>query len=41
MMDLRAGTLNDRSMTGKGSEIVDMMNRRKVDILCVQETKWK
>ena len=25
MMDLGAGTLNDRSMTGKDSEIVDMM----------------
>ena len=41
MMDLRVGTLNVESMTGKGSEIVDMMDRRKVDILCVLETKWK
>ncbi|KAK3570202.1 hypothetical protein QTP86_016526 [Hemibagrus guttatus] len=29
----------DRS--GKGRELVDMMERRKVDILCVQETRWK
>ncbi|KAK3545365.1 hypothetical protein QTP70_005980 [Hemibagrus guttatus] len=28
-------------MTGKGRELVDMMERRKVDILCVQETRWK
>ncbi|KAI5624580.1 hypothetical protein C0J50_15862 [Silurus asotus] len=28
-------------MTGKGREIADMMVRRKVDMLCVQETKWK
>ncbi|XP_051793709.1 uncharacterized protein LOC127530597 [Acanthochromis polyacanthus] len=28
-------------MTGKGRELVDMMQRRKVDILCVQETRWK
>ncbi|KAK3559897.1 hypothetical protein QTP86_026171 [Hemibagrus guttatus] len=28
-------------MTGKGRELADMMERRKVDILCVQETKWK
>ncbi|KAI5615334.1 hypothetical protein C0J50_10843 [Silurus asotus] len=28
-------------MTGKGREIADMMERRKVDMLCVQETKWK
>ncbi|KAI5625955.1 hypothetical protein C0J50_14509 [Silurus asotus] len=28
-------------MTGKGREIADMMERRKVDMLCVQEIKWK
>ncbi|MCJ8749471.1 hypothetical protein PDJAM_G00176620 [Pangasius djambal] len=28
-------------MTGKGRELADMMERRTVDILCVQETKWK
>ncbi|KAK3510848.1 hypothetical protein QTP70_022792 [Hemibagrus guttatus] len=28
-------------MTGKGRELADMMDRRKVDILCVQETRWK
>ncbi|MCJ8737661.1 hypothetical protein PDJAM_G00026650 [Pangasius djambal] len=28
-------------MTGKGKELADMMERRKVDILCVQETRWK
>ncbi len=28
-------------MTGKGRELADMMEWRKVDILCVQETKWK
>ncbi|KAF7687188.1 hypothetical protein HF521_014416 [Silurus meridionalis] len=28
-------------MTGKVKEIADMMERRKVDMLCVQETKWK
>ncbi|KAI5097893.1 hypothetical protein C0J45_11620 [Silurus meridionalis] len=28
-------------MTGKGREIADMMERRKVDMLCVQQTKWK
>ncbi|KAI5099616.1 hypothetical protein C0J45_10168 [Silurus meridionalis] len=29
------------TMTGKGREVADMMERRKVDMLCVQETKWK
>ncbi|TRY54572.1 hypothetical protein DNTS_001573 [Danionella cerebrum] len=28
-------------MTGKGRELADMMERRKVDILCVRETRWK
>ncbi|KAK3506645.1 hypothetical protein QTP70_011570 [Hemibagrus guttatus] len=28
-------------MTGKGRELADMMERRKVDILCVQVTRWK
>ncbi|KAK3572610.1 hypothetical protein QTP86_000856 [Hemibagrus guttatus] len=38
---LRIGTLNVGTMTGKGRELADMMARRKVDILCVQETRWK
>ncbi|KAK3537905.1 hypothetical protein QTP70_024567 [Hemibagrus guttatus] len=38
---LRIGTLNVGTMTGKGRELADMMERIKVDILCVQETRWK
>ena len=38
---LRVGNWNVGSMTGKGREIVDIMQRRKIDIMCVQETKWK
>ncbi|KAK3544010.1 hypothetical protein QTP70_033140, partial [Hemibagrus guttatus] len=38
---LRIGTLNVGTMTGKGRELADMMERRKVDILCAQETRWK
>ena len=34
-VEVRAATLNVGSMTGKGRELVDMMERRKVDILCV------
>ena len=34
-------TLNVGSMTGRGREIVDVMEKRKIDILCVQETRWK
>ena len=29
------------TMTGKGRELDELMVKRKVDILCVQETKWK
>ena len=28
-------------MTGKGRELADMMERRNVDTLCLQKTKWK
>ena len=35
------GTLNIGTMTGRGRELADMMERRNVDILCPQETKWK
>ncbi|KAK3549302.1 hypothetical protein QTP70_034530 [Hemibagrus guttatus] len=38
---LRIGTLNVGTMTGKGRELAYVMERRKVDILCVQETRWK
>ena len=38
---LRVATLNVRTMIGKGREVADLMERRGVDILCVQETRWK
>ena len=28
-------------MTRSGGELADLMERRNVDILCLQETKWK
>ena len=28
-------------MTGRSREVADVMERRKIDILCVQETLWK
>jgi hypothetical protein len=36
---LRVGTWNIGSLTGKLQEIVDTMIRRRVNILCFQETK--
>ena len=38
---IRVGTLNIGTMTGRGRELADMMEQRNVDILCLQETKWK
>ena len=38
---LRVTTLSVGTMTGKGREVADLMEQRGVDILCVQETRWK
>jgi hypothetical protein len=38
---VRIGTWNVGSLTRKLREVVDTMIRRRVNILCVQETKWK
>ena len=38
---INVGTLNIGTMTGRRRELADMMERRNVDILCLQETKWK
>ena len=40
-MKLKAATLNVGTMTGKGREVADLMERRRVVILCVQEIRWK
>ena len=37
----RVATLNVGIMTGKGREVADLVERRKLDILCMQETRWK
>ena len=38
---VRVGTLNIGTMTGRGKELANLMERRNVDILCLEETKWK
>ena len=38
---IRIGSWNIGSLTGKGRELVDVMQRRNIKILCIQETKWK
>ena len=41
MKEMKVGTLNIGTMTGRGREVADMMERRGLSILCVQETRWK
>ena len=38
---IRVGTLNVGTMTGKSREVADLMDRRRLGVLCVQETRWK
>ena len=35
------GTLNIGTMTGRERELADLMERRNVNILCLQKTNWK
>ena len=37
----KVGSLNVVTMTGKGREVADLMEQRRVGVLCVQETRWK
>lgn len=38
---LRIATWNVGTMTARSKEIEEVMDCRKIDILCVQETRWK
>ena len=38
---IRLGSWNVGSLTGKLRELVDIAIRRRVNILCVQVTKWR
>ena len=38
---LRVSTLNVGTMNGRERKLSDMMKQRKVDVLCLQKTKWK
>ena len=40
-VSLKFGTLNVGTITRKSRELADILKRRKVDILCMQETRWK
>jgi hypothetical protein len=38
---IRVGSVNVGSLTGRSAELVEMMGRRRLDICCLQETRWK
>ena len=38
---MRVGTLNVASMKGRGRGLTDWMERRRVEVMCAQETRWK
>ena len=38
---LKIATLNVGSMMGKRTEIVRLMKEKAIEIMCVQETRWK
>ena len=37
----RIGTLNVGTLRGKANEVVEMLTRRRVDLCCLQETRWR
>lgn len=40
-MDVRVETLNVGSVRGKGKKLMDIIKRKQVDILCIQEMEGK
>ncbi|KAK6734999.1 hypothetical protein RB195_018291 [Necator americanus] len=38
---VRLATLNVGTLTGRSRELADSLRKRRVDICCVQETRWK
>ena len=39
--EVRAATCDVNSMVGPSDEVVDVLHRRKIDLCCAQETRWK
>jgi hypothetical protein len=39
--EIKVCTVNVGTMVGKGREVVDMLHRRRVDVCCVQEVRYK
>ena len=41
LCEVRMGSLNVGMMEGKALEVVEMMKGRTIEVLCVQETRWR
>ena len=41
MRKVKIATLNVGSMTRRSGEIAQLMRKKSLQVLCVQETKWK
>ena len=37
---IRFATWNIGTMSGRSAEVVETLHRRKIDVCCVQETRW-
>jgi len=37
---IRFATWNNGTMSGRSAEVVETLRRRKIDVCCVQETRW-
>ena len=37
----RVGSLNVGTLRGRTGEVVETLNRRKIDVCCVQEVRWR
>ncbi|VDP39128.1 unnamed protein product [Heligmosomoides polygyrus] len=38
---VRLGTLNVGTLTGRSREVADLMKCRRIQVLCLQDTRWK
>ena len=38
---MRAGTWNVGSMSGRGTEVCEELRKRRMDVCCLQEVRWR
>ena len=39
--NFRIGTVNINTLNGKQGQVVETLTRRRIDLCCVQEIKWR